>query len=93
MALAPNNKLYIGANTCSNTVTGCLSVVDVGTNTADAPLPPRGAITSLLSVAGRNVIYAIEGGYVNIYNTDTNTLQGTQLTFTGALFGIVQVDQ
>ena len=31
-----NNKLYIGANTCSNTTTGCLSVVDVGNNTADA---------------------------------------------------------
>ena len=38
MALATNNKLYIGANTCSNTTTGCLSVVDVGTNTADPPL-------------------------------------------------------
>ena len=36
MALAPNNKLYIGANSCSNTTTGCLSVVDVGSNTADA---------------------------------------------------------
>ncbi len=93
MALATNNKLYIGANTCSNTVTGCLSVVDVGTNTADASLPPRGAITSLLSVSGRNVVYAVEGGYLNIYNTTTNTLQGTQLTFTGALYAIVQVDQ
>ncbi len=35
MALATNNKLYIGANTCSNTTTGCLSVVDVSANTAD----------------------------------------------------------
>jgi hypothetical protein len=92
MALATNNKLYIGANSCSNTVTGCLSVVDVSTNTAENPLPPRGVVTSLLAVKNRNVIYAVEGGVLNIYNTDTNTLQGTQLTFTGALYSIVQVD-
>jgi len=93
MALAQNNKLYIGASSCSNTTTGCLSVVNVSTNTADPPLPPRGAITSLLAISGRNVVYAIEGGFLNIYDTQTDTLQGTQLTFTGALYGIVQVDQ
>jgi hypothetical protein len=93
MALASNNKLYIGANSCSNTTTGCLSVVDVGANTADAPLPPRGAITALLAIKNRNVMYAIEGGFLHIYNTETDQLQGTQITFTGALYGIVQVDQ
>ena len=51
MALAKNNKLYIGANQCSNTTTGCLSVVDVASNTADAALPPRGPITSLLAIS------------------------------------------
>jgi hypothetical protein len=93
MALAPNNKLYIGANTCLNTTNGCLSVVDVSTNTADAPLPPRGAITSLMPVSGRNVIYAIEGGVLHIYDTTNDQLQNTQILFTGAVFGIVQVDQ
>jgi hypothetical protein len=93
MALAPNSKLYIGANSCSNTSTGCLSVVDVGSNTADPPLPPRGAITALMSVSGRNVIYAIEGGFLHIYDSENDQLQGTQITFTGALFGIVQADQ
>ncbi len=92
MALATNNKLYIGAITCSNTKTGCLSVVDVSTNTADSPLPPQGAITSLLAIANRNVMYAIEGGLLHIYDTDTDTLQGTQIVFSGALYGIVQVD-
>ena len=93
MALASNNKLYIGANSCSNTTTGCLSVVDVSNNTADAPLPPRGAITSLLAVKNRNVMYAIEGGYLHIYDTETDQLQQTQIIFTGALYSIVQVDQ
>lgn len=93
MALSSNNKLYIGANTCSNTVTGCLSVVDVSNNTADAPLPPRGAITSLLAIPGRNVMYTVEGGFLHIYDTTNDTLQGTQIQFTGALYGMVQVDQ
>ena len=92
MALATNNKLYIGANTCSNTTTGCLSVVDVSTNTADPPLPPRGAITSLMSVANRNVMYAIEGGALHIYDTTNDQMQNTQVLFTGAVYGVVQVD-
>jgi hypothetical protein len=92
MALATNNKLYIGANTCINMTTGCLSVVDVSTNTADAPLPPRGAITSLMSVANRNVMYAVEGGVLHIYDTSTDQLQNTQILFSGALYGVVQVD-
>jgi hypothetical protein len=93
MALASNNKLYIGASSCNNTTTGCLSVVDVGSNTADASLPPRGAITSLLAIKNRNVMYTVEGGLLHIYNTETNQLQNTQIIFTGALYGIVQVDQ
>jgi len=92
MALAQNQKLYIGASSCSNTTTGCLSVVNVNNDTADPALPPRGAITALLAITGRNVVYAIEGGYLHIYDSSTDTLQGTQITFVGALYGIVQVD-
>jgi hypothetical protein len=92
MAVATNNKLFIGANTCSNTTTGCLSVVDLGTNTADPPLPPRGAITSLMSVANRNVMYTVEGGALHIYDSTTDQLQNTQILFTGAVYSVVQVD-
>ena len=92
MALAQNHKLYIGANSCTNTTTGCLSVVDVSSNTADPPLPPRGAITSLLAISNRNVVYAVEGGLLHIYDTTNDTLQPTQLTFTGALYSVVQAN-
>ncbi len=93
MALSSNNKLYIGAKTCSNLTTGCLSVVDVTNNTAAAPLPPLGAVTGMLAVANRNTVYVIEGGSQVIYDTTTDTPQKTQLSFTGALYDIVQVDQ
>ena len=72
MALATNNKLYIGASTCTNHTTGCLSVVDVSNNTADPPLPPKGNVTSMLAVAKRNIVYVIEGGYQVIYDTTTD---------------------
>ena len=93
MALSTNNKLYIGAVTCSNTTAGCLSVVDVTSNTADAPLPPRGAVTGMVAIANRNVVYVIEGGYQVIYDTTTDMPQSTQVIFHGALSDIVQVDQ
>ena len=93
MALAANNKLYIGAKTCLNLTTGCLSVVNVANNTADAPLPPKGAVTGMLAIAGRNTVYVIEGGYLTIYDTTTDAPQKTQVVFTGALYGVVQVDQ
>jgi hypothetical protein len=92
MALSSNNKLYIGAKTCLNLTTGCLSVVDVSNNTAAAPLPPKGAVTGMLAIAGRNTVYVIEGGHQVIYDTTTDMPQKTQVRFTGALYDIVQVD-
>jgi len=93
MALSANNKLYIGARTCSNQTTGCLSVVNVANNTADAPLPPKGAVTGMLAIANRNTVYVIEGGYQVIYDTTTDMPQKTQVVFAGALYDVVQVDQ
>lgn len=93
MALSANNKLYIGAKTCINLTTGCLSVVNVANNTADAPLPPQGPVTGMLAIANRNTVYVIEGGYQVIYDTTTDAPQKTQVSFAGALYDIVQVDQ
>jgi hypothetical protein len=93
MALSTNNKLYIGAITCSNTTAGCLSVVNLANNTADPPLPPKGVVTGMIAIANRNVVYVIEGGYQIIYDTTTDTQQNTQVIFHGALSDIVQVDQ
>ena len=93
MALAPNNKLYIGAVTCKNQTAGCLSVVNVSSNTAVPPVPPTGSVTGMLAVSNRNVIYVIQNGYQRIYDTTTDTEQSTQVTFNGACYDIVQVDQ
>jgi hypothetical protein len=88
-----NNQLYIGAQTCSNVSTGCLSIVDVTTGKAAPPGQPLGPVTGLLSVPNRNVMYVIQGGALNIYDTTTNQQQATQIGFRGALYDVVLVDQ
>ena len=44
-------------------------------NTADPPLPPKGNVTGMLAISGRNTVYVIEGGYQVIYDTTTDTPQ------------------
>jgi hypothetical protein len=92
MAISNNAKMYIGSPNCVNTTNGCLSIVDLGTMAA-APLgPPRGPVTGMQSIPNRNTMYVIEGTVLNIYDTTSGQLQPTQITFRGALFGVVQVD-
>lgn len=92
MQLATNKKLYIGALTCSNITTGCLSVVDATAMAASPALPPNGPITGMLAIPNRNTMYVVQNGYLAIYDTTTNMLQSTQLVFTGQLYDVVQVD-
>ena len=87
-----NNMLYIGAKTCSNSVTGCLSIVNLSNNTPATPGPPLGPVTGLQSIPNRSVMYVIQGGLLNIYDTTNNTQLPT-IGFRGALYGVVQVDQ
>ena len=93
MALSSNKMLYIGATSCLNQTTGCLSIVDTSNNNAVQGLPPRGPITGMLAINGRNTMYVIQGGYLVIYDTTTNAPQSKQVVFTGSLYTLVQVDQ
>ncbi len=45
------------------------------------------------AIPNRNTMYVIEGTVLNIYDTTTGQLQATQITFRGALYGVLQVDQ
>jgi hypothetical protein len=92
MAISSNNKLYVGAKTCTNIVTGCLSVVDLTTMAADPALGPTGNVTGMQAIANRNTMYVVQKGYLAIYDTTTNTLQATQIVFTGALWDVLQID-
>jgi hypothetical protein len=92
MAISTNNKLYIGAVTCANTSTGCLSIVDIGKTSLDGISQPLGAVTGLQAIPNRNVMYAVEGGVLYMYDTNTGQLQTTQIDFRGALYSVLQID-
>jgi hypothetical protein len=99
MALASNNKLYVGAQTCTSNdpvtqaaVSGCLSFYNIGSpgSTLSAPL---GDVTAIQPIKSRNVVYAIQGGKLQIYDTSTDTLQATQINIVGKAFDAKAVDQ
>jgi hypothetical protein len=93
MSISTNNKLYIGALACRNTTVGCLSIVDMGKLTLDTVSQPLGAVTGLQSIPNRNTMYTVQGGVLYIYDTTTGQLQSTQISFRGALFSVLQIDQ
>ena len=92
IALASNNKLFVGARTCNNQTTGCLSIYDTSAGTAvtDGPL---GDVTGIQPITGRNTVYVIEGAELRIYDTTTNAQQKNQLDILGPASDVIQVDQ
>ena len=74
MALGSNNRLYIGARTCNNVTTGCLTIYNTSSNTATVDTP-HGDVTGLQPITGRNVMYVIEGGELRIMQTTNDAEQ------------------
>ena len=99
MALTTNNKVYIGAKTCTTldptthvAISGCLSFYNIAAPgaTLSAAL---GDVTSILSIKTRNVMYVIEGGELEIYDTTSDTLQSKQIDIVGSAVDAKGVDQ
>jgi hypothetical protein len=104
MALA-NGRLYIGAGSCTvdpgsaaNTVRGCLSIFNTGTPGVKFPLESSFRqnfdVTGLQPISNRNVIYIVQGGELDIFDTTTDALATgiTQLDIVGKAFDVVQID-
>jgi hypothetical protein len=104
MALA-NNRVYIGASRCSvepgtaaNSVRGCLSIFNTSTPGAKFPVESSFRqnfdVTGLQPISGRNVIYIVQGGELDIFDTTTDTLASgvTQLDIVGAAADAVLID-
>lgn len=97
MALASNNKLFIGARNCTNSPnvagTGCLTIFDTGASTAVVD-QGRGDVTGMEPIANRNIVYVCEGGEFLIYDTTTNTLfTGASIDVVGTASDVKAVDQ
>jgi YVTN family beta-propeller protein len=106
MALASNNKLFIGARDCTNNPgssapTGCLTIFDTSANTAviDSAADPttgsaKGSVTGLAPIANRSVAYVVSGGEPRIYDTTTSA-ESTQhhIDIIGQAWDVKTVDQ
>ncbi|MEO8725532.1 MAG: hypothetical protein ABI383_05360, partial [Acidobacteriaceae bacterium] len=91
MVLAPNGKLYIGAQTCtdqvgSSTPTGCFTIYDVSAGTATIDIA-RGDVAAIQPVTAknRNVVYTSIGGQFIIFDGGTDMPQATQIPLTGQI--------
>lgn len=90
MDMGANGKLFIGGQTCS--ATGCLAIYDTAAGTAVTAPAGSGDVTGFAPVAGRNVVYVIQGGELVIYSTVTNQPQATQIDIVGKAVDVKIVD-
>jgi hypothetical protein len=102
MQLGANYQLFIGARACTNIkapasgstpgeVRGCLSILDANKTTVVVP-PLNGDVTGIQPITRRNVVYVVQNGQLNIYDTTTDKLQKTQVDIIGQAIDVLQVD-
>jgi hypothetical protein len=101
MLLAPNNRLYIGAEyTCAAIApNGCLSIFNTSSH-AVVIVPPCASacnelndISGMTNITGRTVVYVIEGGEVHVYDTATDAQKpGVTIDTVGRSWDVVNPD-
>jgi hypothetical protein len=104
MEMGANNQLFIGAHTCTNVssqnnngsgeVRGCLSIASTNAQTiSNVVIPPAtGDVTGIQPIATRSVVYVVQEGELQIYDTSTDKLQSTQVDIRGQAQDVKLVD-
>jgi hypothetical protein len=95
IALGANGQLFIGAHTCTELtgaeVRGCLSIYNTQTGAVVIP-PANGDVTGIEPISKRTVVYVVQGGELQIYDTATDKLQATQIDINGQAIDVKVVD-
>ena len=102
IALGADGQLFVGARTCSEVippnpppqgaeVRGCLSIYNTQTGTVVIP-PANGDVTGIQPIANRHVVYLVQGGELQIYDTTTGKLQATQINIIGQAVDVKTID-
>ena len=102
MALGANGQLYVGATNCTEIippipippdaeVRGCLSIYNTLTGAVVIP-PANGDVTGIEPISNRHVVYLVQGGELQIYDTTTDKLQTTQIDISGEVIDVKTVD-
>jgi hypothetical protein len=89
MELASSSKLFVGAITCS---AGCLTIFDTSQNSAVVD-SNTGDVTGIAPISNRNVVYAVQGGELRIFDTTTGALTPTQIDVVGKAVDVKYVDK
>jgi hypothetical protein len=105
IAITSNGKVYVGAVGCSvvtgtgvNTTRGCLSIFNTTSLATTFPeessFRQNFSVTSLQPISGRNVIYVVQGGELDIFDTNTDALETgiTQIDIVGNAVAAVLID-
>jgi hypothetical protein len=97
MALGSDNRLFIGARTCNNVTSGCLSIFNTSSGSAVIGTP-KGDVTGIQPITGRSVVYVAEGGELRIYDTTkdaetTSVTSHTAIDIVGKAFDVKAIDQ
>jgi hypothetical protein len=93
IALGADNQLFVGAHNCTEIagVSGCLSIYN--TQTGGVVIPPaNGDVTGIQPIANRHVVYLIQGGELQMYDTTTGKLQATQINIIGEAVDVKTID-
>ena len=105
MAITTTARIYIGASGCTvdpgtapNTVRGCLTIFNI--NTLATKFPQESAfrqdfdVTGLQPISNRNVIYVIQAGELDIFDTTADAIASniTQIDVVGKAIDAVQID-
>lgn len=102
MALGADGQLFVGANHCTEIippippppdaeVRGCLSIYNTQTGAVVIP-PASGDVTGIQPIAIRHVVYLVQGGELQIYDTTTDKLQELQIDISGQVIDVKTVD-
>jgi hypothetical protein len=86
MALTTTGRVYIGATGCSvepgaapTTIRGCLTIFNITSSTTIFPTESSFRqnfnVTGLVPITGRNAIYVVQAGALDIFDTSTDALE------------------
>lgn len=97
IALGANGKLFVGSRTCTEVPSGeeqrgCLAIYDTGPAGGVVIPPTNGNVTGILPIAKRSVVYVVQGGELEIYDTKTDKLQDKQVDISGEAVDVKAVD-
>lgn len=99
IALGADGRLFVGARTCTeiipvnagDEVRGCLSIYNTQTGAVVVP-PANGDVTGIQPIANRHVVYLVQGGELQMYDTTTGKLQATQINIIGQAVDVKTID-